>query len=198
MWMRRCRRVSRWSWRGGQGIGDFGDVRQELITARDGVEEADLEAELSRSGLEAAKEWLHPRLNLFKARVLGAMGQSVYARVLPPVPGIGARQEVFSKPMPRAKKLWGKINVAPPVGFTAPLLLADNTTLAAFAAKEGELAGLYGAVTGTEQDFALALADRDAVQERLYEMNEALPGGGGGALSAGDATAGVDAGVDGG
>lgn len=154
----------------GTAVGDFGDVRVVLIARRDELETADLEAALTRAALAMAKEVLLAKLNFFNQKVRGAMGASVYARVLPLVPGIGDGQEVFSKPMVQAAKLWAKINAAPPAGVTAPVVLVDDTSQAAFAALVSGLEGLYGAVVGTDQDFTLALQARNDVQEVLYRM----------------------------
>lgn len=148
----------------------FQDVRGELLATRDRVQDAALERVLARATLNIKKEWVHARVNLFKEKVIAALGSSVYARALPLIPGLTEGEEAFSKPLIQAGKLWKKINAAPPAGFAAPLVLLDGTTEAAFTTALAELAKLYEAVTDAEQDVTLALEHRNDVQDRIYQM----------------------------
>lgn len=157
----------------GTELADFITERGELLTLRDSLEDADLEQGLARADLELAKEGLHAQINLFNLSVRGSIGRSAYARVLSDVPGITDGQEVFSKPMVQAVKLWAKINAVPPAGFTAPLLLPDGTTAAVFSTAVTALAGKYYLVTTTEVVFSLALQRRNDQQDVLYAMMKA-------------------------
>lgn len=152
----------------GTARADFSDMRAGLVGERDNLETADLNVALARAALEMAKESLLGKLNLFNTMVRGTMGASVYARVLPGVPGIGEGQEAFSKPMVQAVKLWAKINAAPPDGVTPPVVLVDGTTQGAFATAVTALATLYVAVVGAEQEFAVVLQQRNDWQDVLY------------------------------
>jgi hypothetical protein len=154
----------------GTTVALFEDVRGELLAMRDRVQDAVLERVLARATLNVKKEWLHKRVNLFKEKVIAALGSSVYARALPLIPGITEGQEAFSKPLILAAKLWKKIDAAPPAGFDEPLVLLDGTTEEAFATALAELAKLYEAVTDAEQDVTLALERRNDVQDRIYLM----------------------------
>jgi hypothetical protein len=152
----------------GTDLASFSTARTVLLSMRDELEAADLDVQLARGAMNLAKGPLLAKLNLFNTLVRGAMGTSVYARALPLVPGIGDGQQGFSQPMVQAMKLWAKINAAPPAGVTAPVVLVDGTTQAVFAAAVEALAELYGDVVGAEQEFALALARRNDVQDEIY------------------------------
>ena len=157
----------------GSDVGSFLSLRDGLLATRDVVEEKDLDLALARAALQMQKESMLAKINLFNQAVRGRIGSSVYARVLPAVPGIGDGQEPFSKPLVQARKLWAKINGVPPAGFTAPLVLLDGTTLAAFSTALTALAAQYDAVTGADQDFTMVLQDRNDLQEALYAMMKA-------------------------
>lgn len=152
------------------GLAAFAASRASLLTARDQVQDAALDQVLARGALNMKKEWLLPRLNLFKEKVLAALGSSVYARALPLIPGITEGEEAFSRPLIQAAKLWKKINAAPPAGFPAPLMLLDDTTEAIFSTAVADLAGLYEDVTDAEQDVTIALEHRNDIQDRLYDL----------------------------
>lgn len=151
----------------------FGDFRTYLLAARDALETVDLDLALARATLEMAKEALLAQLNLFNNTVRGLMGASVYARVLPLVPGLGEGRDGFATPMVQGAKLWAKINAAPPAGVSAPVVLADGTTQEQFATVAGALAGLYDARVGAEQELSLSLQRRNDLQDELYRMMKA-------------------------
>lgn len=158
---------------GGTALTDFQTLRAVLVDRRDDVETADLNATLAGADVAIQKEALLAQLNLFNHAVRGQMGSSVYARVLPGVPGIGDGETPFRTPLVQAAKLWAKINSAPPVGFTAPLVLVDGTTQGAFATAVTALGLAYNAVAVAEQDVTTALAQRNDVQDRLYAIMKA-------------------------
>lgn len=157
----------------GTDVAQFEAEREVLLTLRGDVEDADLEAEEARVDLAEAKALALAQLNLFNLAVRGRMGSSKYARLLADVPGIGDGREIFTKPMNKAVKLWTKINATPPVGFSPPLVLADDTTLTVFSATVGALPGIYDTVTTTGEDFSLALDLRNDQQDVLYAMMKA-------------------------
>lgn len=155
---------------GGTSQVEFGEMRAELLGARDLVDEATLDRALARANLQMKKEWLLTALNAFKTKVVAVASTSAYARVLPLVPGVQDGQEVFSRPLSQAAKLWKKFDTTPPPGVTGPLLLQDGTTQGVFEAAVAALAELYDTVVDAEQEVSLTLERRNDLQDSLYEL----------------------------
>lgn len=151
----------------------FANERAELVVKRDNLETQDMEVALARAALAIAKEGLLAKLNLFNAKVRASMGSSLYARVLPLVPGIEDGREAFSKPLAQAVNLWTKIDATPPPGVTVPMELQDGTVLTGFAAAVTALAGLYNELAKQEFNFTLLMESRNDTQDVLYAWMKA-------------------------
>lgn len=154
----------------GVDVAAFIAKREALVAARDVVDDEVLDLILAREELEMKKERILRQINAVKVKFAAVAGSSVYARVLPLVPSLTDGPEVFTRPLVQTAKLWAKLNAAPPPGVTAPLVLRDGLTQAAFAASVAELQELYVAVLDAEQDVALALERRNDVQDGLYAL----------------------------
>jgi hypothetical protein len=155
---------------GGTTVAEFQTRRIALLAARDQLEEAALMRSLQRATVQIKKEWLLEKLGWFKTKVVAVAGASAYARVLPLVPSTSDGQDVFSRPMIQAAKLWKKINLGPPTGVTAPVLLKDGTTQVQFESAVAELATAYDGIVNMEQEVSLTLERRNDVQDVIYEM----------------------------
>jgi len=138
-----------------------------------------VEVVLLREQLKMAKESLHGRLNQFNTVVRGRIGKSVFARMLPVVPGLGDGYELFTRPLVRAVQVWTKVNAAPPPSLGGDLVLQDGGSLAVFSADVDGLLDLYRALTRLEEAFSLVMEERNAIQAVLYrwmkEYRRAVP-----------------------
>lgn len=141
-----------------------------LMAARDTLEDAAVDRALARANLEIKKEWLLGQINSFKNKVVAVASASAFARVLPLVPSVQDGQEVFTRPMTQAAKLWKKLNATPPAGVAGPMVLKDGTTQAQFEQAVKELAGLYDEIVNAEQEVSLSIERRNDVQDVIYEM----------------------------
>ena len=148
----------------------FEETRAELLEERNRLEDADLRIAEARVAIEKAKEPLLMKLRLFNQMVRGVMGESVYAKVLPLVPGVGEGQEIFNQRLIQVVKLWERINVAPPSGATGWVVLVDGTTQAEFASLVAKLPKYYEDAVGAEQGFSICLHRRNELQTELYTM----------------------------
>lgn len=155
---------------GGTTQAAFKAERDALLGARDTVEEAAVDRALARANLEIKKEWLLGQLNSLKNKIVAVASASAFARVLPLVPSVQDGQEVFTRPMTQAAKLWKKLNAAPPAGVTVPVVLKDETTEAQFEQAVKDLASLFDEIVNAEQEVSLTLERRNDVQDAIYEM----------------------------
>lgn len=142
---------------------------QELLDKREALEEADVEVAFAREQLNMAKESLHARAVKFNAAVRARISKTVYARMLPAIPGIEAGQEVFTKPLLRIKQIWAKINAALPPPLTSALLLQGGDTQSQFAIDFDALLPLYSTLAALEQALSLMMEERNDIQDVLYD-----------------------------
>ena len=152
----------------GMTLAAFIEQRVLLLAKREAVENAETDLSFARSELDIKKAWLHERLNLFNEAVMGKLTGSVFARTLSLVPGIGAGQESFMKPMKGARRSWEKINHLTQQVIAGGLTLKDGTSHGMFAAAIIELGALYDAVTNAEKDMSMDIAEREDVEAVLY------------------------------
>lgn len=105
---------------------------------------------------------LHDRLKEFRGRVRYSLPGSRYEQSLPKTPQKGASQELFLKALDVMVYLWEKINAdtnAP--GFSPPLIMRENYTLAAFTTDLATLRNYFAAVAQAGRDLRMARGRRD-------------------------------------
>lgn len=152
----------------GTTVLDFQAKKEALLSKREALEAADVDVVFAREQLNMAKESLHARAVKFNAAVRARISKTVFARMLPAIPGIEAGQENFTKPMLRIKQIWAKINAAPPLPLTGALVLQGGDTQAQFEADFDALLELYKTLAGLEQSFSLMMEERNDIQDVLY------------------------------
>ncbi len=158
----------------------FAGLRDALV-AQNNVVLAELtELDLARGTIELGKEALLERFNQFNTKLDANWQRTRYFRGRQYAPGIGYGQEQFSRPMGRVMTLWAKMNAGPaPAGVTLPLVL-PATDLQIVPMTQGEFASALSALQFNyadedlrDQNVTLARADRDEIQENLYEVMKA-------------------------
>ena len=163
---------------GGYALAGFVAERaaiQDRVTA---VTQAEAQIAPIRQTLGEQKTDLNRQLGLFRKAVLGQMAGTLYTSRLPIVPHSGSTQALFIRPHEVAANVWTNINIAPPVGFFAPLVLADGTTLSAYQAAIAAYYVTHSQITEAETAIGEALARRDnllpAAREHMKQYRLAV------------------------
>ena len=160
---------------------NFLSLRKSLLVQENVVQSRQTDQQIARSVINLQKAGLLDRFNQFNARLDAYYRNTRFYDSRPLAPSLTDGQEVFSRPMGEAMKLWEKINLGPaPAGVTLPLLLPDGTGQGAFASAISALQFAYDDELNKGQDVTLARSDRNIIQAGAYAImkayREAIPG----------------------
>jgi hypothetical protein len=145
--------------------------RDALDVSIDAVRVAIAKRQIIGARRSNAKDALHVKLLRFKAGVASAFMGTLYAANLPIVPGISQNEKQFLEPLFRMRERWRELNglTNQVADFTAPFLLGDGTTLAAFESEIIALQNLYREGDTIDAQLDRARRERDALLVPLKE-----------------------------
>lgn len=148
------------------------------------------EVVLARVQAEHARTRLRARLEQFAGLVRAYWAGTPWAALVPTLPPAGSAPEKFLKPCRRARRLWARLEAEPPPpGLALPVFLDPGSVygLADYAAEVEAMEDLFEAVEEALFVRAVALAQRDALLERLKTALMAYTRAVAGRLPPGDA-----------
>lgn len=162
-------------------LAQFTTARDLLQTQQNTIQSCLAAQQIARSVIHLKKVALLKQFALFNAVLDGYYQNTEFYSSRPLVPGLGAGQENFSRPLTDMMTLWEKMNAGPaPASVTLPVVLSDNTNQGGFASAVSQLQFAYAEESRKAQEVTLARAKRDIQQDRAYEVmkiyREAVPG----------------------
>ena len=167
----------------GFGSDDFDEAIAALQAALTALGQAETAQQTAIAQRDAARAPLPPLLERFKGALGNQFAGTPYNKNAPRQPDPNAAESKFLAPFEDMRNQWQALNALAPnsvPGFTAPLVLGDGTTLAAFDAKIAAARAAHRAVDAAEAQAARRRAERNALlpplKERLKQYKSALVG----------------------
>jgi len=149
---------------------DFGTDLAELQTAITNQEDLDNAISLATANRDNQRANLRARVMEFRDRVKLDLKGTGYERGLPDTPHPTASEQKLLKAADDTASLWTRIDAETAIGgFTPPLLMRGNYTLAAFIADLATMRTYFGDVRQAENDARLARKNRDVLLDPLRE-----------------------------
>jgi len=149
----------------------FSTQRQGLITQQGVVQGKLTDLQLARGTIVLQKIELLERFNQFTTALDAYWQNTIFALARPLAPGLTYGQELFSRPLGDAMKLWTKMNAAlAPVGVTLPLTLKGGMAVGDFASAISALQFAYDDEQNKDQDVILERGNRNTIQAGLYDI----------------------------
>jgi len=143
-------------------------TRKDSLVARRATVQVRLnQQEVARGDIEVRKEALLERINQFNDKVRFLLGGTKWERALPQVPSQSDGQGSFTVALDDAAALWLMINDDPAL---ADIVLLGAYTQAMFVADIAALNAAFTTYTTAGAKVAVAIEDRNDVQDVIYEM----------------------------
>ena len=158
----------------------FLGIGTELVTQQGILQGCLTEQQITRGAINLKKTTLLARFNQFNTQLDGNYQNTDFYQARPYAPNFTDGQEIFSRAILEALKLWEKLNGGPaPAGVTLPLVLpaTDETPgtldVGAYASLLSALQFDYATEVDKEQLVIIARAKRNRIQVRAYEVMKA-------------------------
>ena len=161
-------------------------IRDELLTQQGVVQGYLTDRQIARGAINIKKATLLARFNQFTTHMDGNYRNTAFYEARPLAPSITDGQEVFSRAILEAVKLWEKLNSGPaPAGVGLPLVLPPIEATPGIPGTQGTLdAGGYASLLSAlqfdyasevdkEQFVIIERAKRNRIQDRAYEILKA-------------------------
>jgi hypothetical protein len=138
--------------------------RTAFQNAMDAVDNANNQVQVAVGNLENAKNNLRTRLTQFRASVQFQLRASGYFRALPTLPPKTSGENVTIDAYAKMAQLWTQINAdATVAGFTPPLIIFGNYTLANFNTDLAALRAFYATADANRVKAEVARKNRDVL-----------------------------------
>ena len=158
----------------------FLGIGTELVSQQGVLQGCLTEQQITRGAINRKKTTLLARFNQFNTQLDGNYQNTDFYQARPYAPNFTDGQEIFSRAILEALKLWEKLNGGPaPAGVTLPLVLpaTDETPgtldVGAYASLVSSLQFDYATEVDKEQLVIIARSKRDRIQVRAYEVMKA-------------------------
>ncbi len=161
-------------------LNEFLGIRDELVVQQGVLQGCLTEQQIARGAINLKKAKLLARFTQFNTQLDGNYQNTDFYEARPYAPNFTDGQEVFSRAILQAVKLWEKLNAGPaPAGVTLPLVLpaTDETPgtmdVGNYASLLSSLQFDYATEVDKEQLVIIARAKRNRIQVRAYDVMKA-------------------------
>ena len=151
--------------------------RDDLVTllftlegARETVDDRAQDLGILRAQLVGLQVELNAAINGFNQRMRADHGASPFAANLAAVPSLGAGREAFMRPLRDTQRLWGKVNTWRVGLGRDSIVLAGNVDLAMVGQRMALTRTVLDGIEEREQQLGLDLAERNAIQDKIYPI----------------------------
>ena len=155
-------------------------IRDELVAQQGVVVGCQTQQQINRGAIKMKKATLLARFTQFNTHLDGNYRNTDFYDARPLAPNITDGQEIFSRAIMQAVKLWEQLNAGPPpAGVTLPLVLpvTDETPgtldVGAYASLLSSLQFDYATEVDKEILVTVGRSKRNRIQGKAYEMMKA-------------------------